>query len=157
MFKISITRLAAAAIVGLSVAVTAGAAHAEGDLDRLFEKPASRDNNGLPGFEQPRLDPRRVFIGTWSVKLRKGGHIAVRFNPNGTYFLINNSQPNRIEVGRWSVRNGNRLVLVPAGTCARNNMKDCKRYSNRKPILVSFRIVNRNRVDAPAGVFTRHS
>lgn len=156
--KFNIIRLAAAALIaGASIAATGGAAHADGDLDRLFQTPPKRAQNNLPGFEQPaprRINARTYFVGTWTVTMRDGSKIYVRFLKNGTYALISTKEPNKIEVGRWAIRGG-KLALLIAAKCDRQDTNNCTRIQQPKLVTVAFRIVNRNRAVASGGVFTR--
>ena len=171
MIKTTLRRFAAAAIAAGAIA-TASAASATGDF-RGFDRPSSSPGTkpvhttpgntkpGLPGFQNPlapktdpAVDPRRVWVGTWQVALRNGKRIAVKFDAKGRFFLIHSDRKHIIEVGFWKVQNG-RLVMKPVGECLRKNMKRCRKFDQSKNILVSFRIVNRNRIQAPAGTFIR--
>lgn len=167
----TLSRFAVAAVVaGLSVSAAGGAAYANNDLDNIFPSTPKRTQKPAPVYRVPstrqprRVTPRaqsgvarRILVGTWTVRLHRGGFMAIRFLANGTYYLINSRRSNVIEIGRWGIRKGGtRLVLLPAGVCLRRDRNNCRRYQNRKPVHVTFRIVNRNRVIAPAGVFTRH-
>jgi hypothetical protein len=166
--RLAATAVAAGAIVTASAA--ANTASAESDF-RGFDRPATTPakttpasttpNSGIPGFQNP-LAPktaqapvaRKVFVGTWKVLLKNGKYIAVKFAGNGRFFLIHSDRKKVIEVGFWKVKN-NRLVMLPVGACLRTNMKKCRKFEHRKHVRVAFRIVNRNRVEAPSGTFIR--
>ncbi len=167
----TLRRLAAAAVT-IGAIATAAAAQAEGDF-RGFDRPATKPakttpantnpGSGIPGFQNP-LAPktttapsaRRLFVGTWKVLLKNGKSIAVRFTAKGRFFLIHSDRRQVIEVGFWKVQN-KRLVMLPVGECQRTNMKKCRKFEQRKHVRVAFRIVNRNRIDAPAGTFIRRA
>ena len=176
MITTNLRRMAAAALAAgaiLTVIVTATAAQAEGDFQG-FDRPANTQparttpasttpNSGIPGFRNP-LAPkttaapsaRRLFVGTWKVLLKNGKTIAVRFTAKGRFFLIHSDRRQVIEVGFWKVQN-KRLVMLPVGACQRTNMKKCRKFEQRKHVRVAFRIINRNRIDAPAGTFIRRA
>lgn len=161
MIKIStLRRLGAIALVAGAASLGASAASADGDFkgfDRVDPKPAS----GIPGFQNPiktapkRVDARQYFIGTWRVQLKNGARIAVKFTAKGHFFLIHSSNTKVVEVGHWKIIEG-KLVLLPVGKCLRSDMKQCRKYDQRKTVQVTFRIVDKNRVEAPAGTFQRH-
>lgn len=163
MFKIStLRRIAATAIVAGVAAAASGApttAMAQMKLDDIIPSPKTKPaNNGLPGFEapsRPTLTAKQVFVGTWRVQLRNGKRMAVKFMANGRFYLVNGNDTSRIEVGFWKVSQG-KLVLLPVGVCD-SKLQNCKKFEQRKLVHVQFRIINRNRVIAPAGVFTRHA
>ena len=164
MIKTTLRRIAAAAIAAGAL-TTATAASATGDFrgfDRPHTSPANTNpGSGIPGFQNPlapktnpAVDPRRVWVGVWKVALKNGKHIAVKFDGKGRFFLIHSDRRHIIEVGFWKVQNG-RLVMLPVGECLRTNMKRCRKFDQRKTVQVTFRIVNRDRIDAPAGSFIR--
>lgn len=169
----TLRRFAAAAIAAGAI-VTTSAASATGDFrgfDRSGATPAkttpanTNPGSGIPGFKNPlapkttpatrqAVDPRRVFVGTWKVALKNGKYIAVKFAANGRFYLVHSDRRQVIEVGFWKVQN-KRLMMLPVGECLRKNMKRCRKFDRRKRVQVAFRIVNRNRVEAPAGTFIR--
>jgi hypothetical protein len=168
MFKTTLRRFAATAFAAAAI-TTATAASATGDFrgfDRPHNNPGSTPANtnpgsAIPGFKNPlapktnpAVDPRRVWVGVWKIALKNGKHIAVKFDAKGRFFLIHSDRRHVIEVGFWKVRNG-RLVMLPVGECLRKNMKRCRKFDQRKTVQVTFRIVNHDRIDAPAGSFIR--
>ena len=167
MIKTNFGRIAAAAFAAGAIA-TATAAQAEGNF-RGFDRPAkttpasTNPSSGIPGFQNP-LAPkttaapsaRQVFVGTWRVLLKSGKQISVKFTAKGHFYLIHSDRKKVIEVGHWKIQN-NRLVMVPVGACLRTNMKRCKKFEQRKRVQVAFRVVNRNRIDAPSGTFIRRA